>query len=346
MAKTIKFNLICDGNSIRTIDELRNNFSIEDMLEYYKNGLLLRWLKVREYDKEYEEVKKIEEHKDMDIIKELIKIFNIDTEKEMKIEESIYILKYLNDRKNIIKEYGAQNYEIKKMVSNDIIEYQRLVDTIIDNKDDMAIVKATLNEICENYYTLFEFDYRNLFYKFYNQAPMAIFVMLSIDKMRNFYFISEEELKEYKDEGVVEYIDEVYNEELDECNNEYDEYTEEDKNNDIKQKNVQKYNKKIKYDKFIMFNLIKKMVIYKDLLVILKQNLKEFSGKTESYWKDIEPKGKKYMILRIQPGNHVRPLGEQGVDLGYSEIIDKFVIFDGIDYMSNFETDKLLYMEV
>ena len=165
MAKTIKFNLICDGNSIRTIDELRNNFSIEDMLEYYKNGLLLRWLKVREYDKEYEEVKKIEEHKDMDIIKELIKIFNIDTEKEMKIEESIYILKYLNDRKNIIKEYGAQNYEIKKMVSNDIIEYQRLVDTIIDNKDDMAIVKATLNEICENYYTLFEFDYRNLFYK-------------------------------------------------------------------------------------------------------------------------------------------------------------------------------------
>ncbi len=34
MAKTVKFNLICDGTPIRKIDDLRDNFSIEDILSF------------------------------------------------------------------------------------------------------------------------------------------------------------------------------------------------------------------------------------------------------------------------------------------------------------------------
>ena len=51
MAKTIKFNLICDNKPIRTIEDLRENFSIEDVLEYYNNGLLQHWLLVYGYEK-------------------------------------------------------------------------------------------------------------------------------------------------------------------------------------------------------------------------------------------------------------------------------------------------------
>ena len=47
MAKTIKFNLICDNTPVRTIEDLQNNFSIEDVLNYYYNGLLCRWLRRR-----------------------------------------------------------------------------------------------------------------------------------------------------------------------------------------------------------------------------------------------------------------------------------------------------------
>ena len=60
MAKTIKFNLICDNTPVRTIEDLQNNFSIEDVLNYYRNGLLCRWLKVRGYE---EELKKVEKEK-------------------------------------------------------------------------------------------------------------------------------------------------------------------------------------------------------------------------------------------------------------------------------------------
>lgn len=58
MAKTIKFNLICDNTPVRTIEDLQNNFSIEDVLDYYRNGLLCRWLKVRGYEKELKRWKK------------------------------------------------------------------------------------------------------------------------------------------------------------------------------------------------------------------------------------------------------------------------------------------------
>lgn len=38
MAKTIKFNLICDGDPVRTIENLQNHFSVEDLLDYYEKG--------------------------------------------------------------------------------------------------------------------------------------------------------------------------------------------------------------------------------------------------------------------------------------------------------------------
>ena len=92
MAKTIKFNLICDEKPVRTIEDLQNNFSIEDVLEYYYNGLLQRWLKVRGYETELEKVSAITTEDSMEIIKELIKIFEVSVEEE-EVEESIYMLK-------------------------------------------------------------------------------------------------------------------------------------------------------------------------------------------------------------------------------------------------------------
>ena len=40
MAKTIKFNLICDGYPARTIEDLQDHFSVD----YYEKGLLAKRL--------------------------------------------------------------------------------------------------------------------------------------------------------------------------------------------------------------------------------------------------------------------------------------------------------------
>ena len=99
-------------------------------------------------------------------------------------------------------------------------------------------------------------------------------------------------------------------------------------------------------DKKIMYKDICKMLDKSTLAKILGENLKSFSGTTESYWKDIEPKGKKFLIITIEQGDYVRAAGKTGSDLGFGEIHNRFVIIDGIDYKSNSNTNELLYMEV
>mgnify|MGYP003416271723 CR=1 FL=1 len=76
MAKTIKFNLLCDEKPIRNLDDLKENFVIEDILNYYNNKLLQKWLKVRGFEEEFEKVNKINEKEDEKIIYKLIDTFH------------------------------------------------------------------------------------------------------------------------------------------------------------------------------------------------------------------------------------------------------------------------------
>ena len=76
MAKTIKFSLRLDDKPIRDIKGLQENFCIDDILEFYYNGLLQKWLKVRGFD---DYLKKVEASQDNDsVIIQLINIFDIE----------------------------------------------------------------------------------------------------------------------------------------------------------------------------------------------------------------------------------------------------------------------------
>ena len=52
------------------------------------------------------------------------------------------------------------------------------------------------------------------------------------------------------------------------------------------------------------------------------------------------------MIISMGLGDFVRSAGLQGGDLASTDIENKFVIVDGIDYKSNSASRQLLYMEV
>lgn len=356
MAKAIKFNLICDGNPVRTIEDLQNNFSVEDILNYFNNGLLHNWLKVRSYDKELAAVNNINDEDSIQIIRKLINIFDIEAE-ENKIEESVYMLKYFNDRKAAYAQYEKNKFKVDSIINNYHTEYEQLVDRIINASDNAAYIKASIAEIADNYFWIFERDHRRLFYDFFDYAPLAIFFLLSNEKTRYYYLPVEIEVgKEENSESqkndsklnfnfndlnlLVKTIGwgvKIYTKYMSNINS----TTEIDSN-------------KIKYDIDIP-ELIDKKYMYegacglltvKNLSEILKDNLYSFSGVTDGYWKDIEPKGNNYMILKMDNGDHVRPLGASGEDLSYSDINKKFAILDGIDYKSNDDSHSLLYMEV
>lgn len=295
MAKTIKFNLICDGNSVRTIADLQQNFSIEDILEYYHNKLLHRWLKVRGYEDQLQKVSNITTEDTLTILKNLIAIFEIENDEDT-IRKNTFILEYRKEREVLLEKYKKMDFQILSIIDDHNLGYRKIIKTILDNKNDISQIKAAIIEIEQHYYSLFKFNYRHLFYTLYNQAPLAIFCLLMNSSMRDFYLPKDDE--------------------------------------------------KISDDKKHIYDHLCNLMTHNKLVEKLQNNLKEFSGVTDGYWKDVEAKDSQYMILSMESGNFVRSTGVSGADLGYSDIKNKFVILKGIDYKSNTASHKLLYMEV
>lgn len=322
MAKTVKFNLICDGSPIRTVDDLRDNFSIEDVLAYFDNKLLHRWLDVRGYADLLEKVEDIHSDDPMEIIKTLITLFDVEADKK-KVEESVYILKYKKERNEMLSLYKEYETNAKAVIDDYQTGYIQLIDRIVDNADDIAVIRAAITEMIKNYYWILEKDHRNLFYKLYYKAPMALFVMLTHEETRKFYLPQMVNITQTKDDGTEEVVE---------------------KTTDVAKKYDDLEIAQLMSVKLSMYKLVCGLV--STVETILGDNLLTFAGVTDGYWKDIETKDKKYMIINMQSGNYVRSAGKAGEELGYSDVLNGFIIIDGIDYKSNNSTHKLLYMEV
>lgn len=305
MAKTIKFNLICDDKPVRTIEDLQNNFSIEDVLEYYNNKLLHRWLEVRGYSDELEKISAITSEKPLEIIKELIIIFNV-ASNEKKIEEAVYMLEYLNERKVLCDNYSKNDFKTRSIIDDYQAGYKQLVDGILDNPEDVARIKANIAEIVTNYKWVMDLNHRELFWTFIDKSVLAVMCLLMNEKSREYYLPIESKTEDGKVTKDIE----------------------------------------TNADKRDMFYAIRDLIKTSDFSNKLGDNLIKFSGITDGYWKDLEPKGKKFMIISMGSGDYVRSAGVSGGDLSMADVTDKFVILDGIDYKSNSSTRQLLYMEV
>lgn len=324
MAKTIKFNLNCDGKPVRTIEELQSNFSIEDILAYYNNKLLQRWLIVRGYEKELEAVNGINAEKPIEIIKELISIFGIETDMN-KIAEDIYMLEYLDERKELYSIYERDKFKTESIINDYQTGYIQLVDAIIENSQDISKIKSAISEILNNYYDIFKLDHVALFYKLYYNAPMSIFVMLTFNKARELYLPQKVETKDSNLSGI--HLSGIKETSLDDIDGTYQ-----------NEKAIYMSNKKSMYRSICG--------LISTVSEILGDNMKSFSGITDGYWKDLEPGEKKYMVLSMDSGDLVRSAGERDGDLTSTDVTNRFVILNGIDYKSNTASHKLLYMEV
>ena len=104
MAKKIKFNLIVDGVRCRNIEDIKNNFNVLDLIEYLKNGKLLRWAQVRNLDELSIQIENININSkdDLEIAKQLCEIFEIDCDENDLKNELNQRIEQLND-KSIIK---------------------------------------------------------------------------------------------------------------------------------------------------------------------------------------------------------------------------------------------------
>ena len=190
MAKTIKFNLLCNGKSIRNLDDFRNNFNVEDVLRYYNNGILIKWLEVRGYLKELEDVTKIDTNNISDLILSLAKIFEV-TDDYDKIKENLYIYTYENELKKLIREQYAVSKEYNDIIKYYHNKYNELIDEIIHNPNDKSIIKSSVAILVNDYIRLLEIDAKRVFDLLLKQSPLAIYTMLTHDLARKVFLGNE-----------------------------------------------------------------------------------------------------------------------------------------------------------
>ena len=186
MAKTIKFNLILDDYPVRNLEGLQEHFSIEDILKYYENGLLLRWLDVREYKKQYEAVNNMTQEDKKEIISELVKIFEVEMCDE-DIEKGIAILQYLEEEKERNMIYKENAFAKKQVIDDYHKGYEKLLIHMRENKENIEILKADVIELEREYLDLFKLDYCSLYYYLLKNAPKAVFIVLTRDVFREYW---------------------------------------------------------------------------------------------------------------------------------------------------------------
>lgn len=191
MAKTVKFNLICDGQPIRTLTDLQEHFSIEDVLNHYDNGMLARWLETRGYTAHLAAVNAVNAQDDLEKAKLLCEIFEVeDKDMAKKVENREYEAKLAQQKETVnnlkqSRRGGIDEYHQK---------YEDLIQKIIDNKTDIPVIKECIEDIAANYRQLLELDYWRLFEIMRFLAPLAVFVALTNDTFREKFLMPEKDI--------------------------------------------------------------------------------------------------------------------------------------------------------
>lgn len=215
MSKVIKFNLIVDGKSIRTLTDLRDNFNVDDVYELYRNGVLKKWLDVRGYAEEAAAVELLSEIKDesaFDVIPKLVKVFiEIDENNLNKYAQSSYatVLKLFNE--NRLKEAQENGFQKNSMIQKYHTSYQNIKKGLKANSKNFNYVKSYLQEIEKEYLGLFKLDYRHFYEEYRNEELLVVLLALANPSLRE-VLLEDPDIREgldmfyYSEEEVLQKI--------------------------------------------------------------------------------------------------------------------------------------------
>lgn len=194
MAKIPKFNLTMDGELVRSIEELQNNFSVDDILDHFESKRLHKWLESRGFTEYLTKVEAIEYDDKTAIIKPLMDIFEIDYSDE-DLSDILDQLKYVPDKKNKDTNESAQkdttNSTVDPLSSDrsgsvnldyESQKYDELVEEIINDPENLELIKKNIDLLASKYYAFFSRDALNLFYKLSKHSHLALFAILDNPK--------------------------------------------------------------------------------------------------------------------------------------------------------------------
>lgn len=384
MTKTIKFNLMLDKHPVRDLDDLRENFNLDDLLTTYQNKLLQRWLQVRGLSHELTQLEAIKTNDKQEIAAELCKIFQVNLSAD-EIRTAVYPFIFRQKKHLKLNQLAEQGFNREAVIDEYHAGYEKLCTDMSNHSEDYPFLKSAIDTLWQDYGQLFSVDFDLFFALFIEKSPLTLYSMLGSEAYRQAGLFDNER----KDivfssvpnqlEEVTTYIDKEVEKEGPITKLQKDTNFNWEKVVDVKVviKQVNDSSNKVKLKDKLGTEYAGKTGVGKvmtglnfysysssdfvEYALLTKQNIKEkqvksskplpaylqsYSGITDGYWKDIEPKDKKCLILKMENGNFIRNAQKNGEEINASSINGNFLILDGIDYKSNNADHTLIYMVI
>lgn len=187
MAKVLKFGLMLDDCNVRSLEGLQEHFVIEDVLKYFEDGTLSRWLRVWGYKEQLAAVEAIDKALDKkDIVLQLANIFGIEDVDAADIEKALSVFSYLDKKqrfqvtvqenalfkKQAVEEYLA-GYEalIQDMINKSKVYYNKTHETFDVNafRED---VRKDVRKLEQDYLPLVKLSFSELCFRFQGQEKL------------------------------------------------------------------------------------------------------------------------------------------------------------------------------
>lgn len=338
--KKIKFNLHTNGIGVANLEDLREHFNIDDILNHYKSGLLQKWLEVQGLQEELEKLNKLSTE-DNELISKLLNIFEIKYSKE-DIKEIELSRSYLTNKQEFLENFKKNQNDFNQSLENYFSEFRSTLYQIIGNPRDKAIIKANLKRLEDDFWPLTLMNFEEIFDSVFDDSPLAILLSLSFKKFRAYicgklifeakyddtfkgWYIWESTESGDK-AGIVKAFSTI----------------------DIKQIDYLTFSglgKRMKNIKEFIDDFRKKIILNNTE----SYGLSKFVGNTNGYWKDLVPKTKKVLVLNISQGSLIcAPTANDKIpkELSAEEVNGKFLILDGLQFKSNNQNYSVTYLEI
>lgn len=191
MSKKIKFNLLINGDiQVSNVTELQENFYATDVMNYYKNGALAKWLKNRNEIELLEKVTNIKGDSNQEILKELARIFALNsTDEEIEAATAVYETSLVSKKDNIdnVNEIVKRNYS----------GYLKLIREM-QSQENIKLLELGAQNLVKKYGTFFKMNLLETFDKL-SKNIRAIFACLTEAKIREFWLTDKEISKQIKE---------------------------------------------------------------------------------------------------------------------------------------------------
>ena len=124
-----KIQMKIDEKPIRTIEELQENFNVDEILDLYEDGTFEKWLSSRNYTKELEKMREIKSREEKEIISKLIEMLEIDRDEET-VEKAL-----------LYRNYRKENYGIL-IVSSKCDDQVEITNSINSKEKEMILING------------------------------------------------------------------------------------------------------------------------------------------------------------------------------------------------------------